>query len=467
MNRKKLVSNVLLSIIAQIISMIVGIVLNLVVPKFIPELSYANWQTYVLYSSYVGLLHFGILDGIVLRYSQYDYDQLNKKIIRSQFNALLSITTIIFLGIAGFSFVRLNGDYFFMVTFVALSVVVKNLYTYTSYTFQITNRINKYAYFVIADRMVYGIIVLNLLVFNVHEFQYYCIADLASDMIAIVAASFFNKGMYFGNSLSLKETVVETKINIASGSMLLIANWSANFLVGSSKMIIQWHWNPLIFGKVSFAFSLSSLILQFVNAISVVLFSSLKRLNIEELPALYKRIRGSITPILFISILLYFPMIGFLRFWIPVYASSIKYLGILFPMIIYTAKVSLLTNNFFKAYRKEKQMLIINLVTVAIAFFSFLICAYVINSLEFVLIDTVLVIMLRSVVSEIFISKTIIYTFKREYIYEAIMTAIFIIGVLALDEKICLLLYLVGLVVYLVLHKNDIVHVLSILKWHG
>ena len=27
---------------------------------------------------YVGVLHFGLLDGIVLRYSQYDYDELDK-----------------------------------------------------------------------------------------------------------------------------------------------------------------------------------------------------------------------------------------------------------------------------------------------------------------------------------------------------------------------------------------------------
>ena len=35
----------------------------------------------------------------------------------------------------------------------------------------------------------------------------------------------------------------------------MLANWSAMLIVGGAKMIIQWHWDELVFGKVSFAFS--------------------------------------------------------------------------------------------------------------------------------------------------------------------------------------------------------------------
>ena len=74
---KRLLKNVSLSIAAQVVSLFVAFILNLIVPKFISEYDYAYWQTYVLYASYVGILHFGILDGIVLRYSQFDYDELD------------------------------------------------------------------------------------------------------------------------------------------------------------------------------------------------------------------------------------------------------------------------------------------------------------------------------------------------------------------------------------------------------
>ena len=91
---KRIAKNFIFSIAAQAISILTSFVLSFIVPKFIPELQYAYWQTFVLYLGYVGVLHFGLLDGIVLRYSQYDYEQLDKARIRSQFQILLLLTSI-------------------------------------------------------------------------------------------------------------------------------------------------------------------------------------------------------------------------------------------------------------------------------------------------------------------------------------------------------------------------------------
>ena len=92
---KKFATNVILSITAQIISMAVSFILTLIVPKFIDEYQYAYWQMFVLYVGYVGVLHFGLLDGLVLRYSKYDYEELDKKKILSQLQILLSFISIL------------------------------------------------------------------------------------------------------------------------------------------------------------------------------------------------------------------------------------------------------------------------------------------------------------------------------------------------------------------------------------
>ena len=89
---KKFATNVIISLTVQIVSLAVGFVLNLVVPKFIDEYQYSYWQTYLLYVGYVGVLHFGLLDGLVLRYSQYDYEEIDKEAVRSQFKVLFFFT---------------------------------------------------------------------------------------------------------------------------------------------------------------------------------------------------------------------------------------------------------------------------------------------------------------------------------------------------------------------------------------
>ena len=141
---KKFAKNVIYSILAQIISLAVSFVLTLIVPKFIDEYQYSYWQTYVLYVGYVGVLHFGLLDGLVLRYSKFDYEELDKPRLRSQFIILLIFTGIITIAAASISLSVLDYPDKIIFALVAVGIITKNIVTYSSYMFQITNRISKY-----------------------------------------------------------------------------------------------------------------------------------------------------------------------------------------------------------------------------------------------------------------------------------------------------------------------------------
>lgn len=456
LNNNSIKKNLLFSIISQVVSLLVSFATTLIVPRYIAETQYAYWQTFVLYVNYVGVLHFGLLDGLVLRYSKYDYEELNKPIIRSQFKMLLTITGILSILTFACSCALLHDSYFIIFAFVSVGIISKNIVTYTSYTFQITNRINKYAIISIAQRAIFGILVILLLITKQKDFYWFCIADLIADWISIAIGAFYNKGMYFGKSIPLKDTLKETKINITSGCLLLVANWSSMLLIGSAKMIVQWRWDELVFGKVSFSFSVSSLFLTFVSAISVVLFPTLKRMEQDKLPGLYRSIRNTISPVLFYAMLCYFPGCWILEKWLPAYQPSLVYLGILLPIIIYTSKVSLLTNNYLKAYRKEKAMLIINVVSVLIAFALFAMSAYVFNNLTMLLFCIVLVIMGRSIVSEIVVMKMINIKFVSDFVIEAIMTVLFIVCAKAFNLWIGCLIYFVCIVFYSIYYRNNL-----------
>ena len=453
---KKLAKNLILSIAAQIISIITSFVLGFVVPKFIDEYQYSYWQTYVLYAGYVGVLHFGLLDGIVLRYSQYDYDELDKPRIRSQFQLLSgfnSVLTLIGCIVSAFLFDIVTKE---IVVLVSAGIITKNIFTYTSYSFQITNRITKYAFLVIAQRAAYALFVIILLACRVNDFYWYCIADLFGDMFGIALGAIFNRGMYFGKALPIIECFKEAWLNVSAGIMLMVANFSSNLIVGGAKMIVQWRWDELVFGQVSFSFSVSNIFLTFVTAISVVLFPSLKRMDEYELPSIYTKIRNAISPLLFFAIIAYFPGCWILNIWLPNYVDSLVYLGILLPIIIFSSKVSLLTNNYLKAYRKEKLMLVINVAAVAIGMAVFAIGAYVLNNLEFVLYALVAVIMLRSVASEIAVTKLIKKNIIKDFVIELVMTAAFIVAVRYLSLWWACLAYACALVVYVIIYRKSI-----------
>lgn len=453
--------NIILAILAQGISLIVSFILNLIVPKFISQYQYSYWQSYILYVGYVGVIHFGLLDGIVLRYSQYDYNEIDKNRIRSQFQILFFLISIMAIFSIIGALIFLDGLNRLIAVFVAFGMILKNVFTYSSYSFQITNRINKYAGLLILQRLAYGIAVIVLLICKVDRFEWYCLADLFGDTMGILFSFFFNRGMYFGKALAFKESIKEWWVNVSSGCILLFSNWSALLLLGSAKMIIQWRWDELIFGQISFSFSLSNLILTFISAISIVLFPSLKRMEQDKLPQLYKKIRNTVSPLLFFIMLFYFPGCWILKKFLPAYENSLTYLGILLPIVIYSSKVNLLTNNYLKAYRKEKNMLWVNIISILIAVFLFTISAYLFNNLTAVLVCVVIAVMLNSILSEITVTKIIHIKFLKEFILEAIVTILFILIANYFELWIAFGLYIAVLIVYF-LYERETLFAISI-----
>lgn len=453
---KKFAKNVVFSIIAQIVSMAVSFVLTLIVPKFIDEWQYAYWQTYVLYVGYVGVLHFGLLDGLVLRYSKFDYDELDKPRLRSQFIILLAFTSAVTLITCVISLTAFDAPEKIIIALVAIGIITKNLVTYGSYLFQITNRINNYVILIIAQRVAYGLIVIILLALRVNDFYWYCIADLCGDAVGMAIGMAFNRGLYFGKLINPADTFKELKLNVSSGIMLMLANWSAMLMTGGAKMIIQWRWDELLFGKVSFAFSVSNIFLVFVTAVSVVLFPSLQRIEPEKLPSMYRSIRNVLSPVLFFMMLFYFAGCEVLDLWLSKYSGSLVYLGILLPIIIYSSKVSLLTNNYLKVYRKEKLMLLVNAVSIAVGFALFALCAFVFGNLTALLASVVFVIVLNSVLSEICVLKTIRVRIVGEFIIETVMTVGFILCASLLDRWIGFGVYCALFAVYCAINHKSI-----------
>lgn len=458
---KKITKNLILSLTAQVISLVTSFVMGFIVPKFIDEIHYAYWQAFLLYFGYVGILHFGLLDGIVLKYSQYDYEQLDKAKLRTQFQVLLWFTSIVCILTCLTSSLFMGGEYLWIVCFVAVGIVVRNIFTYETFTFQITNRINYYAFTVILQKAVYAGVVILLIICGVREFYWYCIADLLGDCVAFLIASLKNRGLHFGKPLPFKEGLKETFNSVSAGIFLMVANLSGMLLVGGAKMVIQWRWSEEFFGKLSFAFSISNLFLTFVTAISVVLFPSLKRMNQEEVPDFYGKMRSMISPLLFGALLLYFPVCWVLERWLPKYTISLGYLGILLPMIVFSSKVSLLTNNYLKVYRKEKIMLAINMTFVVFGFTFFLLFAYVFNNVELLLFSVVAMIMLSSIVSEIVVMKIIKRTRYWDFVIEIAMTVIFVLVAKFTSLWLGFALYLVALLAYLFVYRKSIKMVIN------
>ncbi|MCD8294782.1 MAG: hypothetical protein LUE27_06040 [Clostridia bacterium] len=457
---RKIASNVMVSVMAQVIYLCVSLLMNFILPRFIPEEEFAKWQLYITYLSFVCIINFGIYDGLMLRYSQYDYDELEKRRMRSQFQFVLLVTTIAAVAFILVACLVLEGTSRQLMILIGIAMITKNAGLYSSDTFQLTNRINRYALQSIVQRVTYAVIVIFLICFKVDNFFWYCFSDICGDVLAFCVAQFTNRGMYFGKGfISPKEMVLETGRNIRAGAMLMLAVWSCTLTITAAKLVVQWCWGLSYFSNVALAFSITNVFLSITTAVSNVLFPSLQRLKPETLPDMYGKIRQYVSVIIFTVFILYYPGCWILEKWIPGYSSSLPYLGVLLPVVVFSVKRNLLANTYLKTYRKERMMFAINIFAGAIGIIAFVIIGKVFRNIYALLIAVDLSMLLSCILSEIVVNKVIKGRILKDFIIDVIMSAGFIAVTYYLSRWWACLAYAGLLVMYFIVNYRFLMDV--------
>ncbi|MCD8306660.1 MAG: hypothetical protein LUD51_00290 [Clostridia bacterium] len=457
---RKIASNVMISVMAQVIYLCVSLLMNFILPRFIPEEQFAHWQLYITYLSFVCIINFGVFDGLMLRYSQYDYDELEKKRMRSQFQFVLFITTIAAVVFVLIACLCLEGTSRQLMILIGIAMVTKNAGLYSSDTFQLTNRINRYALQSIIQRVSYAAIVIVLICCRVENFFWYCFSDICGDVIAFCVAQFTNRRMYFGRGfISPREMILETGRNIRAGAMLMLAVWSCTLTITAAKLVVQWCWGLSYFSNVALAFSVTNVFLNITTAVSNVLFPSLRRLKPETLPDMYGKIRQYISLVIFTVFILYYPGCWILEKWIPSYSSSLPYLGFLLPVVVFSVKRNMLANTYLKTYRKERMMFAINIFAGAIGIIAFVIIGKVFRNIYALLIAVDLSMLLSCVLSEIVVNKVIKGRILRDFIIDVIMSAGFILITYYLSRWWACLAYAGLLVLYFIVNCRFLIDV--------
>ena len=129
---------------------------------------------------------------------------------------------------------------------------------------------------------------------------------------------------------------------------------------------------------------------------------------------------------------------------------SLECWGILLPYIVFSARVGLLTNNYLKAYRKERTMLTINIVGAASAVLLYFVISYFLGNMTLVLLIVVGAIIAISIGSEVIVSREIGISLRNDFILDIAMSAIFFVSANFVGLGYGLLLYCVSYICYLV-----------------
>lgn len=441
---------------AQMLVLIISVLRAFILPKFLPVEGFGYWEIYWFYTSYVGVFCLGYNDGIYLKYGECNVEQLPLEQIRSGnrlFVIFLSLLTLLSVTLIS-QFVQ-DSQSAFSLYFAAINIFILGLTCLFIYVFQITAQFKKYSIYSVLDKVAVLVTILLLVIINERNFKYVVIADCLFKAIVLLLMIAKMPEMLFGSVNGLSSAFKYMMGNMGVGIKLMVANLMSMLLVGAGKFIVQFYGDITDFAMYSFGVSITGLILTAVTAISLVLYPTIKRIPQNSHAEIFHKVNASTRVLGLVSMLIYFPMYLFVDWFYPHYISVLSYLYILFLIVYFQCKISLLNNTFYKVMRLETKMLMANMSCVLLFILLALLFFPHYPQMKTIAFCTMIAMLVRCYVSEISLSKQLGIKPDNRILLELLIVTVFLVVSECCSIWVSAGIFTFVLVVWLILDKQE------------
>lgn len=450
---KTLKWNMFIAIAAQSVSLIVSLMMTVIVQGYMTVENYGYWQLFLLYANYSMLFNFGLLDGLYLRELGKDYQELNFPVIGKQF-WILTMQQLLLAAVIGMASGFLNDkNRIFVITMAGLYMIFYNLSYFIGYLFQATNNTYIYSTSVIVEKAGFIVGLLFLVAAGNDDFRPYILLYVLCRAVCFLFCLINGREVITSVKAGRKEAVREMKLNVKVGINLLIGRLAGSFVVSCGRMVVDRYWGIEEFSVFSFSVTLVNFFLAFISQISMVLLPALKQTDEKKQTRDFNTLRETL-PVLMLGVMIFYvPGKQILSVWFPKYQQSLVYMAILLPICVFDSKMQLVNNTYLKMLRREKMILKINVICVALAGIFSLICAVLFHSPELVMAALVVIVAARSIYSECYLESVLKSEHKNTGLWEVGLSVIFAVVNMFLPVWTAFVVYLLCYLIYLWFHK--------------
>ena len=350
---------------SNVIKLISSILIGFVIPNMLGLTNYGYYKVFVLYLTYVGLFHFGFIDGIYLKYGGNDYESLDKKSFRTYFKFLLLIELGVSLIGLLFTVFFIEGQRQLIFIFLFLNLIAVNLTSYYQFISQITSRFKEYSTRIVLLSFTNILIVAFLYFMKISDYRIYITLIVSTNYILLLWYLYTYRDITFGKSGKIGEIKHEIVFFFKTGIPLLLANLASTLVITVDKQIVEILFPVEVFGVYSFAYSMLSMITVVVSAVSIVLYPTLKRTNLENIPKNYYNLNRIIILVVLFGLMGYFPLLWFVPRFLPDYVGALVIFRVALPGLVLISSISAVKHNFFKITNKNFAFFLIGLIAVS------------------------------------------------------------------------------------------------------
>lgn len=454
-SRKMLVRNLSYSFFAQGVVLVLNVLVSLVIPRFFTVSDFDFWQLFVFLASYGGFLHLGLNDGIYLRFGGECFANLDHKILGTELRISVFLQLLVGGGIvvASVFFVDDRMRIFILLLAVVYSIL-SNVFMFLGLLFQATNQIEIFS----RSKIIYSTLLIGAIIFMLvsgfASLSLLIFLYIFARGIALFYLVFWGREIVFSKSQVASSVVAELIGNIKIGFSLMLAITMGTFILGVGRLLIDSHWGLAAFGQVSFALLLTKLFLVFVNQVSYVLFPVLRRSEVDKRREFYILARSLLVLILPVLLFSYVPLQIFVRTWIPAYEGSLEFMVFFLPLCLFEGKMQMLSNTYFKIFRRERHLLKINFFCVVLSAFLCLVGIFIFASLVVVVKFMVISLVVRSILAEIYFAKQFGVSLLASLFLELCLALAFVVSFSTLRSLVAMLVFGLAYGIYFTLHRK-------------
>ncbi len=383
MQNKHFTKNLFFVAFSRLVSLASNVIVGLLLPKMFSVTDYGFFKVFTLYAVYTALLHFGFVDGILLKLAGVGYSELNKGRLRAYTQFFMRFELIIALIIILFDIFVFEGDYFFIVIMLAINMVVVNITTYYQFLSQAVQRFGEYSaksLIVSFAKLIFVCIlfVIYLLDITVISYKIYLVGLCLLDFLMAVWYIVIYREITFGKGMPIRDLKRDIFDIFKTGIVLTLAYQVSHLVLALDRQFVNILFSTEIFAIYSFAYNIVAMISTMISSVSIVLLPMLKKSTNDYIVKSYKKCVVIVSIIASSALLSYFPLAAFIDWFLPNYHDSLEYIAIVLPAFLFTAIVSVVMFTIakvldmnFSFFKDSCVVLVLGLIANALAYSYF------------------------------------------------------------------------------------------------
>jgi O-antigen/teichoic acid export membrane protein len=347
------------------IAAVFNILLVFLIPRLVSIEDFGYWRLFLLYSSYAGLLHMGVLNGALLRWAGRPLEEFHEEIGPLLKFLLWQQLAVILPGCLLAEWLLPTPMNLIAIAVLVFSLVF-NAGTELQCALQGARLFRPVAVGIAAPP---GLFVVMALLWYLHRapgfrelILLYCIA-----WVGVLVYLWMRVRPSWGNLRS--ETAWSlSKTLMAAGWPIVLANGGFGFVQSADRLVVSYALPIKEFAEYSLAASAMFVPAAAILAVSRVFFSHAAALEHEGRSKVYAH--ASKLLVLAWSLLLpyYFVLEAFVKRFLPKYIPSLPFAAVMVLGIVFLAGIQILHMSYAYLYSKQRQFLILTVGMLVLSF---------------------------------------------------------------------------------------------------